>query len=130
MRPPHDEIIGQTREEVRVVGHLEPDLPELRHIGRTERRAKMLAHELHAGTYTQHGKCRLIQVLVVVAHPVGVARHTGGSAGEDEAVEVLQFVERGGVRYDLGLDLEIFQYAPLTVGPLSAVVNDIYLHGR
>ncbi len=125
---PYLERVRETFEQVIVRGNLETNAPELRNGAWTELPAEMLADELHACADSEYREIRLVEILSVVPHARGVARHAGSSSREDETIHVGDLLEGSRVRDDLGIDLEVSEDAPFAMRPLPSVVDDVDLH--
>ena len=125
---PYLESVRKSLEEVVVGCDVELHPSELGSRPGTQLSSEVLADELHPGAYPEDREIGLVQILSVVAHTGRIACDARCAAGEHEAVDIRDLVERCGVGNDLGIDLEISENAPLAVGPLPSVVDDVDFH--
>ncbi len=125
---PYLESVRKSLEEVVVGCDVELHPSELGSRPGTQLSSEVLADKLHPGAYPEDREIGLVQILSVVAHTGRIACDARCAAGEHEAVDIRDLVERCGVGNDLGIDLEISENAPLAVGPLPSVVDDVDFH--
>src|SRR5713226_1630502 len=126
---PHLETIRESFEQdVRLVD-VHDRLAELRHLGRGRVAPEVLRHELVSRADSEDRGVERVQVLAVPPHLPGVHTDPGGSAGQDEPVQAVQFRDPRVVRDDLRLGAEVLQDPPLAVSPLTPVVDDVDAHG-